>query len=311
VLTIAKVSVGSVLQSGQNSSPWCHPTRRSRLKPTSWARRWLRACRRSGGAEVRPSRSPSTALATHGAHHQCEQLQCQDDQPIRPAHCRAAAEHRSLLPGARCDRQVALHDVPSAFSLMPGIAVTADIKVASGRCCNICWSAFCRSRRRVCANHDAVRRLPAAPGPDLTRCPSSSPCRNGFAAPQSAAPRVKVAEQGQMKRAFRCLCGRQRLHRRGRVPRRPLLPRRRRRAGQRAQGARWLQRAGTRLYRSPALLATAVHPWHGVDASTLSSAAATSLFNANTAVQPDFAAAEMGPRPPTAGRPTASLAGYI
>jgi hypothetical protein len=139
----------------------------------------------------------------------------------------------------------------------------------------------------------------------------------GMVSPRRRALRrgVKLAEQGQMKRAFPLLVraatagiaeaefrvGRCYLEGVG-VP------------ASRAQGARWLQRAGDQGYiEAQALLATLYIHGMASDASTLSSAAATSLFNANTAVQPDFAAAEKWARRAADGGSAdgQALLGYI
>ena len=51
--------------------------------------------------------------------------------------------------------RVELHDVPAGFHLMPGMPVTADIKVGKRTVLKYCWVACCRSPRRECASREA------------------------------------------------------------------------------------------------------------------------------------------------------------
>jgi hemolysin D len=53
--------------------------------------------------------------------------------------------------------EVKLHSVPAGFHIAPGMPVTADIKVGKRTVLNSCWAASCRSSRRGCASRDANR----------------------------------------------------------------------------------------------------------------------------------------------------------
>ena len=209
VLTIAKISEGSVLQPGEQLITMVPTDAPLEIEAEHLrTRRRLRSCRGPGGDQVRyfsllPVRHGGGHRAGDqpGQFHRCRPA----DRPYVPAQyrCRRAAPtpfYRSRIAIDRVD----LHDVPANFQVAPGMPVTADIKVGKPRSLATCWAACCRWRRRACANHEAS--MLAARGVSrmaLDRLASAGQSAGRFLADRGGAPCRRLIAAGKPGPAFR------------------------------------------------------------------------------------------------------------
>ena len=150
----------------------------------------------------------------------------------------------SVLSGAHRDRRVDLHGTPPDFRVMPGMPVTADIKVGKRTVLQYLLGRVLAGRLgrdaravRPLLDHGRGRERRNGDGVFSTACCAAL-------SPAAALRRaVRLIEQGNAKQAFPLLTPRRaRRHRRGGIPGGPLLPGRCRRAAE-PDGRRALARA--------------------------------------------------------------------
>ena len=133
VLTVAKVSVGSVLQSGQQFITLVPADAPLEVEANiSGTRRRLRACRRSGGDQVRhlPVHPVRHGLR-HGAHDQRGQLHRAGRAAESDRRGAAAWQQHASRSTGRASRSTGSSCMArrTGFRIVPGMPVTADIKV--------------------------------------------------------------------------------------------------------------------------------------------------------------------------------------
>ena len=163
VLTVAKVSVGSVLQSGQQfitlvpadapleveaniagrDDGFVHVGDPVAIKFDTFP------FIQYGMATARCAPSAPTASPRRTS------------SATRPARCRCRATAANPFYRARIaiDR-VDLHDTPAGFRIMPGMPVTADIKVGKRTVLTYCSAGSCRWPPRECASRDIAAERP-------------------------------------------------------------------------------------------------------------------------------------------------------